>query len=196
MSFVNLVANLTTPDYPTFYMVRTETMDQAERDRGIFIGPVATLYRDTGTRIIEPDGVEGVSLDAEIGSSVNVNHDPSIGTGRYVGYRKKSLSEMALLHGSIGLGALAFVAPYAIIGSLTGFKSRSSTSAQRGWTMAWLVRGEVYGLLFGILQRLTGGDKITRYLRYSVLLYGAPAIGGFVVVKQMIVADGYCGSTG
>jgi hypothetical protein len=205
MSFVNLVANLTTPDYPAFYMVRTETMDRAERDGGIFVGAVANLYRNTATGIIEPDGVEGVSLDAidpEIGSSAHVNHGRSIGTGRYVGRWKKPLSETALLYGAIGLGALAFVAPYVIIDSLTGFKSQSSTSAQRAWTMAWLVVGEVYGLFFqlgrkGNEERLRRGGDLNRILfKVLIAVYGAPAIGGLVVTTQMIVADGYCGSTG
>src|SRR5208282_5232667 len=46
MSLVNLIANISTPDYSSLYMVRTEIMDEAERHKGLFVGAVAAVYRD------------------------------------------------------------------------------------------------------------------------------------------------------
>jgi len=40
MSIVNLIANMLVPHYPTLYMVRTPTMDQAEEAGGQFEGVV------------------------------------------------------------------------------------------------------------------------------------------------------------
>jgi hypothetical protein len=207
MSFVNLIANITTPDYPAVFMVRTETMDKAERDGGIFVGAVATLYWNTDPDITASDsGVEGASPDAaistETASSADGNHGPSV--GRYVDSRRKSRSETAQLYGSIGLAVLAFVAPYAIIGGLTGFKAGSSTSAQRGWTMSWLVIGQVYGGYIQILRKYAypdlasdmSGAEMYVVTTLVVLFTGVPAIGGYVVVTQMIIADGYCASIG
>jgi hypothetical protein len=165
MSFINLIANLTTPDYPALYLVRTEAMDDAEADGGKFVGAVATL-----------------SQRSRRGSP-----------------KKKSLCERALLYGAAALRFLAALAPYAIIGGLTGFKSQNSTSAQRGWTMAWLVVGQVFGQAAPLQKRSYQKKSVKGYylvLVYRILVFGAPAIGGLVVVEQMIVADGYCESTG
>jgi hypothetical protein len=74
---------------------------------------------------------------------------------------------------------LAMAAPYAIIGGISGFQEGESTRAQRGWTISWLVLGQVFGGLLGPRE-------------YFFLPWGAPAIGGFVVVGQMIMADGVC----
>ena len=43
MTFVNLICNLVTPDYPCLYMVRSECMVEAEENRGRFEGEVAQV---------------------------------------------------------------------------------------------------------------------------------------------------------
>jgi hypothetical protein len=44
MTLINLLANMVTPDFPTLYMVRTTTMDDAGHLGGKFIGVVASVY--------------------------------------------------------------------------------------------------------------------------------------------------------
>lgn len=81
--------------------------------------------------------------------------------------------------------------PYLIIYVLTGFDARDSSSVQRGFTMAWLVIGQVYGLIFyicGVEQALASDD--TCYM--MLLTYTVVAIGGFVVVGQMMMAGEVC----
>ena len=80
---------------------------------------------------------------------------------------------LRLLVGSVSL---------AIDGVLTRFKAGNSTHAQRIWTMAWLA--------FGIF----GGSGISLFVRYKmfVFFYGAVAIGGLVVVCQMLLQYGTC----
>jgi hypothetical protein len=92
-----------------------------------------------------------------------------------------------------------------IIGLLSRFRQGSSTKAQRGWTMTWLVLGMLLGglsdfwstFLIPTKDRLKKRDMcefIWRLVAFS-LLFGvllAPAIGGFVVVGQMLVDYGSC----
>ena len=56
MSFINLLGNLISPDYPTLYMLRSEVMEEAERRGGRFIGAVGMLMTEL------PDGTQGERL--------------------------------------------------------------------------------------------------------------------------------------
>ena len=81
------------------------------------------------------------------------------------------------------LGAI----PYAIIGGLTHFDPGQSTRAQRVWTMTWLTLGVGAGVIYRYYM-------LMHQLRESlfVVLYIVPAVGGFVVVGQMLQAYGSC----
>lgn len=169
MSLVNLIANVVTPDYPALYMIRDRIMEEAERKGGIFIGTVASLIP---------------SERGSIGSIANAD------------YSRTPSYKSLLRYGTMLIGVLALVAPYAIIGGLTQFKSADSTKAQRGWTMAWLVVGQVYGLWisFSIRNQLAyvvEPKSVWLGCNIFVLLIGAAAIGGLVVVGQMMTAYGY-----
>ena len=102
--------------------------------------------------------------------------------------------------------------PIAVVGGLSSFKPGTmSTPAQRTWTMTWLA----FSMLIGIATKvrssyalvlinpiawfmspsnLIGAPKMLYFSAASVL-YGAPAIGGFVVVAQMLSAYGVCSKT-
>lgn len=109
--------------------------------------------------------------------------------------------------------------PLAVIGGMSQFKIGSSTVAQRAWTMSWLAVGmglplqPFLSLL--IVQDFTafvdnarkvtrkGADaRVKKVFWNSVLeiclyilclgLFGAPAIGGFVVVAQMLKESASC----
>ena len=96
-----------------------------------------------------------------------------------------------------------------MIAGLTQFQPRQSTSTQRGFTMAWLAVGQVYGYALANYHsirsiwnhdapHLDAGEA--RQIRFYLELYaltlisiGAPAVGGFVVVGQMLKEAGSCG---
>ena len=81
--------------------------------------------------------------------------------------------------------------PYAINAGLTRFDKGQSTHAQRVWTMTWLTFGVVHAI--GI-----GSNNVTEKLGPNVmdvilsLVFCAPAVGGFVVVGQMLTEYGHC----
>ena len=91
--------------------------------------------------------------------------------------------------------------PIAVIGGLTHFKAGHSTRAQRVWTMMWLVFGIFYGPSFELWSsqpvfeywvRERGPMGSSADLFVDVGLLGVSAIGGFVVVGQMLKAYGSC----
>ncbi|KAL8786079.1 MAG: hypothetical protein Q9195_008355 [Heterodermia aff. obscurata] len=89
---------------------------------------------------------------------------------------------LSLLVGSISL---------AINGILTRFKAGKSTRAQRVWTMTWLV----FGILLGSgIQQVAAEARKNRILRILAMMvvYGSVAVGGLVVVCQMLLDYGSC----
>jgi hypothetical protein len=87
-----------------------------------------------------------------------------------------------IAYGGVFLGLISL----AIIGGISGFKEGHSTHAQRVWTMTWLIFGIALGPVYVLLK------WVERKEDFGWLIYGAPAIGGFVVVAQMLNAYGRC----
>ncbi|EON66749.1 hypothetical protein W97_05995 [Coniosporium apollinis CBS 100218] len=96
---------------------------------------------------------------------------------------------------------LVSVIPLAIVGAISRFDPGASTTAQRAWTMTWLVYGVFLGLLYElVVSAVTDNIDEKEYdptmnLVVTVgfaLLFSAPAIGGLVVVGQMLMAYGNC----
>lgn len=98
-------------------------------------------------------------------------------------------------------------APYVVIQLLTGFDAGQSTRSQRAWLMAWLVIGQVYGIAFFndrnryLLMMSTtfrrmwpsiGALNPIMSTILALMLVGLAAMGGFVVVGQMILQDEIC----
>jgi hypothetical protein len=88
-----------------------------------------------------------------------------------------------------------------IIGGLSHFHKRSSSRAQRQWTMTWLAFGfflgpstEWFALHFESREFLNVRRRSRPWISGVVypFVYGVPAIGGLVVVGQMIQAYGVC----
>lgn len=80
--------------------------------------------------------------------------------------------------------------PIAINGSLSHFSRGHSTIAQRAWTMTWLA----FGVYFGVILNLVSSMMVDEapWALNSFLIYFVPAIGGFVVVAQMLMSYGSC----
>ncbi|KAJ7048910.1 hypothetical protein C8F01DRAFT_1187573 [Mycena amicta] len=108
------------------------------------------------------------------------------------------------------LGAIAIGIPLAIIGGLTKFHSGdSSTHPQRVWLMTWLGFGFLGVLTISLREDMAPVRRREALRRASpippvasvilhmfplsvMLVYSAPAIGGMVVVAQMMKAYGDC----
>jgi hypothetical protein len=88
-----------------------------------------------------------------------------------------------------------YAAIIGIVGGISRFRRGDSTLAQRTWVMTWLAIGLVYflylrALAIGASWRGSGAWAIVAGITHFIL--AAPAIGGFVVVGQMIWAYGNC----
>ncbi|KAI0897872.1 hypothetical protein F4806DRAFT_379711 [Annulohypoxylon nitens] len=119
--------------------------------------------------------------------------------------------------GMIGFGVVHFVNLFitgiiiAIIGGISGFHKGGSTTAQRVWTMMWIAFGFLVGPNFVALPSLTSlvtvfrSDKeerhnsdpqssrhffLTAFL--TLVIYGIPGFGGYVVVGKMLYEYGNC----
>jgi hypothetical protein len=100
--------------------------------------------------------------------------------------------ESLVLLGSIfvGLCSIAFV------GGFSRFQAGESTHAQRVWTMSWLAFGILLGplpSLFPTFLEVGTTNSFSAFIqKLALLAYGVPALGGFVVVSQMIWSYGNC----
>jgi hypothetical protein len=127
------------------------------------------------------------------------------------------------------LEILLFATPFIVMGTLTSFEKRQSTTAQRVWTMMWLVISMAFGWeanlnrkryrelaleVFGVDKRIRSrrsdveddhsnvlpGYSPTKYDHLFshigafglIAVWYVPAIGGLVVVGQMLHSYGYC----
>ncbi|KAA6412614.1 MAG: hypothetical protein FRX48_03606 [Lasallia pustulata] len=96
----------------------------------------------------------------------------------------------------------------AIVGGLSHFRKAESTVAQRVWTMMWLVFGFFMGFYIAVIPSLDEPKDTNRAAKLSdlkerwaptILVAGvtaAPAVGGLVVVAQMLRSYGVCATIG
>jgi len=178
MSLVNLIANISTPNYPSLYLVRSEIMEEAEARGAKFDGVVGKIIvpEDRGqshdlpitTVSAEPEGhygrtpsIEGfedkLATGVEIGFwdpgdlEGDIKNNPTVtipAAGQYV-FKPQTASTTHRENLAGVIGMVAVLAPWAIIGGLTMFRRGNSTAAQRGWILGWLVCGEVFGVFLG-----------------------------------------------
>ncbi|KAJ7765629.1 hypothetical protein B0H16DRAFT_1717546 [Mycena metata] len=167
------------------YLVRSEVMDEVDR----MFGRDGRPYFDGTVGVLST--VEDASGDDEMRREVGV-------------CAPGSESFQFLLVLGIGIGI-----PLAIIGSLTKFHpGDSSTHSQRVWLMTWLGFG-LMGMAAVDSLQLPSGIKtskiplpkdfldfleiiIPRFKLAIMLGYCAPAIGGLVIVAQMMKEYGDC----
>lgn len=94
-------------------------------------------------------------------------------------------------------GCFLGLIPLAIVGGLSKFKVGHSTAAQRGWTMSWLGAGYLAGVIVSGVGVPTDKKSIKSQTAmngtvFFLIFFGAVAIGGFVVVGQMVKEYGTC----
>jgi hypothetical protein len=106
---------------------------------------------------------------------------------------------------SIIFALIVTLIPVTIIGAMTGFHAGHSTRTQRIWTMTWLSFGALGPILNfwlkGAYSPTVGAKSVNvnvdKWVSPAlsicmVLLWAVPAIGGFVVVGQMLESYGTC----
>jgi hypothetical protein len=90
--------------------------------------------------------------------------------------------------------SIFFVIPYVVIGGLTRFHKGGSTNAQRAWAMTWLVFDTLFGywLGFPLIEWLNSDIFQEVFAFVGLLVLVTPALGGFILVGQMIKHYGNC----
>ena len=210
MSIINLASTVLTPDYSVMYLVESEAMEQAKkREHAKFEGVVGRILKTStsnessqtvkfefngdGKMVVLAPGSDDHFTKFDKEAEMDVAKQ---GINPWTGHASpmSSLRPRRMISRSSELpqseprfrtqitlwtcSVLALVS-LAVNGALSNFKSRQSTLAQRVWTMAWLA--------FGMVSDNVGNVSVLEWL-----LISPPAIGGFVVVSQMIMQYGNC----
>ncbi|KAF4629698.1 hypothetical protein G7Y89_g8442 [Cudoniella acicularis] len=187
MSVINLFGNLVCPEYPAMYLVESEALRNLRTDfvsEGIGSG-------------FWLDGVVG-KLVADLDKSVRPLQEDETPASEAVGVWFTVREVLKALLPMCIAGAVSL----AVVGGLSRFHTgSSSTYHQRVWTMTWLgfgifaggmgfgVEGVENRQFFNIRPRRLGGNLSDIM---GGFLFAVPAIGGFVVVGQMILEFGVC----
>ena len=173
MSFINLLASLICPVYPKAFVVENEDLRRL-RHRIALEHKESSFY------------VEGVVGKIQTVPRENVT-------------KKMGLTIRVMIAYLIALFLLA--ATYlSLVGALSNFRKQDSTLVQRVWTMAWFSSSTLVVGTVGIEQLYPAKSEIGKWLSLQISrLIGlftfaglTFAIGGFVVVGQMILQVGIC----
>jgi hypothetical protein len=181
MSLLNLIGSLVCPSYPSIFVVESQTLKDL-RAKIEAAGETAN-YPLSGTigELTGPAEEKILQKNYDIGMTSGGTFVAAVGGGPYLG-----------------------AVPVAIIGGLSKFSLGGSALYQRVWIMMWLVFGFFIGPFVSVvfdmglnyfsMYPVQVGDMIITI--YVVVVgfgsYAAPAIGGFVVVSQMILDYGVC----
>ncbi|AEO68701.1 uncharacterized protein THITE_2145780 [Thermothielavioides terrestris NRRL 8126] len=218
MSIVNLMASIATADYPTVYMVGSAEMDEARRRGGVFDGVVGRLESDIETSNADAPLYElkYKHLDPATPKEFVKVLERVSGSGAYPPSINISSSSYANEAGMLSVAAYTPLAPHSrplprtrsilsnrlvqefiiptllsslslvVVGALTRFNAGASTVAQRGLTMSWLI----IGIVFGWWADMNAGLFFIVSLGFLIV----PAVGGFIVVAEMLREYGICDS--
>lgn len=165
MSIINLVGNLICPQYPALYLVESEEMREARALPGALFEGCVGKLEPHQDQRREDDSIQ-----------------------RMLRYWPLPL---VLIPTSLSIS---------IIAALSHFDKGSSTLAQRTWTMSWLAVGSWIGVFrpgyvgddFPWIQE---NRTLIFFDWFFQIIYSVPAIGGFVVVGQMLREYGVCTRT-
>ena len=198
MSIMNLFATSLLSDYSSLYIVRSLELDEAITAGAQVDGAVGRIVQSTieNDRFLTSNAYESLLSITHVHSNIEVPCYPPIHFEEVGGERWTPSG----IYNSLALVLYVFgAAPIAIIGIWTRFDAGKSTKAQRVWTMVWLVMDIFYGPMLNILSDCDKPKEIFPLLERSRsfwwMLTAAgtiPAIGGFVVVAQMLRAYGTC----
>ncbi|KAH8817263.1 hypothetical protein F5884DRAFT_896932 [Xylogone sp. PMI_703] len=170
MSLLNLLGTLVCPQYSALYLVESSVMDEARRVTGTVI-----------------EGTVGRLTETHTERTRQRPHRQSNDMKWW-----KSKQQWIRLPVALAPTAISVL----IIWALSRFQVRESTLAQRVWVITWLVVGSVIGLAGAEVR---GEDITVEHSRrelmircFQICIGAAPAIGGFIVVGQMLHDYGVC----
>ena len=203
MSIMNLFATSLVPDYSSLYIVRSLELEEAITAGAQVDGAVGRIVQSATD---DHGSLNSIDFDDEIFLSITHAHSKrdvscyppipfeQVGAERWTAEgRVNSISLVLYVFGAI---------PIAVIGIWTRFDAGQSTKAQRIWTMLWLVMditkgpfidvwsgGTPLAVAFSFFMKMINSHLYYWYLTAAATI---PAIGGFVVVAQMLRAYGTC----
>lgn len=201
MSIVNLVATLCEPQYPAMFLVRyggdQDPRVAARTNTEILHDIDSAAETAAGWQELIPGAVGNAYGNLRGDLSGNRSFDvriplflltvvPAADPTQVKGGETIGRWMMILIS-----GWCLFAVPYITIYLLTGFEGRDSTDTQRGFTMAWLAIGQMYGWTLYSLPEQNGLFNQLRMLTLT-LTVSAGAIGGLVVVGNMLIDDEVC----
>ena len=225
MSIMNFCAGIILPEYPTVFIVHSKASDEAVARGGRIEGAVGRLDEiDPESDLEQPKSEEnapsesGVLEDRRQKPTPNTagaqagDHSEGENTVQNTGFSQENSIGFVevkphfwrLAGKGLAVPIVIFIfgaIPIGVIGGLTHFKAGHSTTAQRVWTMMWLVYGVMVGPVFEVLswqdrmKELVEEFEPLKYFTNLIVwagFFGVPAIGGFVVVGQMLKAYGSC----
>jgi hypothetical protein len=175
MSFINILANMTCPTYPAIYLVENRTLHHL-RQQIASEGKQDTFY---------VEGAVGTLKEDEEDEEGWENNESVFNLRRML--RETAAYVLVML---IFIGVLL-----GVMGGLTGFQKAASTLSQRVWIMFWLIYGTgvgVYGGLMHLMKQDVNGKLLDLGLIFGVAVHSTIAVGGYVVVGQMILQVGVC----
>ncbi|KAF3405569.1 hypothetical protein DPV78_003479 [Talaromyces pinophilus] len=220
MSLTNLIASVMTPSYPALYLVRSEEMGEAESRGARFDGVVGSIDQN-----VTSDTLTATIPDSDYKcheSPEDVANNPSERASLRVS--PFSCSPFARLDDSNGHGKFydwsynAFcvfltLVPLAVVGGLSEFKGKKSSTLSQISMMLWFGYDCVYGLLVPKLRQLllramlkrSHTDKPNFHKKYEKtarlyiifvyflsFIFFAPSVWGFISVVDMLYDWGQC----
>jgi hypothetical protein len=163
---------------------------------GVIIDPVHSFIDDGDRGLVLANPAPRSSSQLPKPSKIRVSAFPPVGI-------LSSSIDQPIIYGSFRASIFLSIlilgeASLGIVGGISRFHRGDSTLAQRVWTMFWLVWGfymgpNIYFILEGILKLDFGTTPGSTWIYLAVyLVYCVRAIGGFVVVGQMLKEYGTC----
>ena len=204
MSIMNLSATSLLPDYSSLYIVRSLELDEAINAGAQVDGAVGRIVQSN----IENDKFL-TSIDKQmearyphisLGSITHLHSMREVSCCPPIPFEKVGAERWNPVRKSMSVGWAFYgfgAIPIAIIGVWTRFDGGKSTIAQQVWTILWLGMDLAFGPWFDLLSERERTYPRTplwsNVLWWCIIaLTTIPAIGGFVVVAQMLRSYGTC----
>lgn len=206
MSLFNFFCVGLVGEYPCIYAIRTTMMQEAEERGGKFNGAIGfprkldeNDHPGTSTRLEGYDvtlmSMDGEKLVVKVGEHRKEFQLQAGGSGAYKFHLPSAIDQQE--NETSGLGGLAviltvllaLILPHIVIFLFSGFKKNESTVAQRAWMMAWVCVNQIC-LFLGV--GLVISPKASQTILVMAVLFGAPAIGGYIQVGMMLKESGTC----
>jgi hypothetical protein len=210
MSLINLLGNLVRPSYPALYLVGSPFLDEICAEHGLHrvSGVVGRLKESSAERIQEQLSRGFMSDEMALDASLVEMKQRLLSFFRKATIDQKEQDKREQGTGDIFAATvilLGLSVPLIVFGVLSRFSNGGSTHAQRVWMMCWFAFGSVANI-FGYLTNFNTYTGLPRepsnvlepvsvtdgMVLIMMFMYVAPAIGGFVVVSEMIYEHGIC----